>query len=107
MSSRRESKGPFTVAVTDTDSTTQVLTIKEYAGGSVEIPSGSPLTSLTMYACHNSEQTPVELFDKDGGNTTITVAANGCYELPESVFTVPYLAFLGDNTNTITAYFKS
>lgn len=84
---------------------TEIATIN-YVSGSVQIPSGSSVTSLSLYGTHTSGDTHVPLYDRDGAAITMTVAAGGVYSLPVEIDDVPYISLVADASDTVSIFLK-
>jgi len=66
--------------------TTPELAFQHAAGGTVFVPSGSSITSLTYYAATAIGGTYLPLNDASGSAVTQTVAAGKAYDLPAACF---------------------
>ena len=106
MPNRRNDKKVI-LAVTTDEATSTLIDVHDMAGGSVEIPTGSSIVSLEVFATHDAGGTPVELYDQDGGGLTLTVGADGVYELPDAIFSVSYISLKGSHAGAATAVLKS
>lgn len=65
--------------------TTDELDMRSAAGGTVQIPSGSSITSLTYYAATEPGGTYSALYTDSGTAVTQTVAADRVYDMPSAV----------------------
>ncbi len=81
---------PAVIALTSSETTTPVLGFAKAAGGAIEIPTGSSITSLTFYSFHSSEGTFLPYYDNSSLSAPVavvmTVAGGKIYQLPDSVF---------------------
>ena len=103
---------PRTVAVTTDASTTEIVDIRDMAGLSVEIPAGMSMTSLAVYSTLTdpndaSPVTPVVFTDADDTAVTVTVAADGVFEVPAAVYNAPWICFVGSHAEDILLFAKS
>lgn len=89
------------LALTDTLGTTPDIPFEEFVGGTIYIPAGSPITTLTFFGSprQKGDNDPVKsAFDPDtalvyyaltnsiGVAVTLTVGAGKCYNLPTDIF---------------------
>ena len=94
------------VAVATTVGNSDELDVRNYAGGSVHVPNGSTITTLTFYALHAAGGTCVALYDADHVAVTLTVAANQVVELPASVFAIPFMKLVGNAAGNVSLFLK-
>lgn len=99
-------KNPETVAITASESTSPSVDARTFAGGSVQIPVGSSITTLTFYADHDRAGVFGTLYDADGTAISLTVAAGRTYELPATIFNVPYFKMVGNTTGNVSVFLK-
>lgn len=71
------------LALTSSLATTAEIDLSEVASGSVLIPSGSPITSITYYGAIQVGGTYVAIQDGDGHAVTQSVAAGAGYPIPD------------------------
>jgi hypothetical protein len=83
------------------------IDLRNYAGGSVSIPSGSSVTTITVYGCHTVDGTYLAAYDNADAAVTLTVAASRCVQLPDAVFGYPFIKLVGDADGTCTLFLKS
>lgn len=88
------------VAVNTAEGTTAAFDFQEWSGGTVHIPSGSSITSLTFYSS-NTDGTFLPLYDSTGTAVTLTVAATRAYEMPSAIFSCGRLKMVGDAADTV------
>ncbi len=93
---------PIDVAVATTEAACDELDKAEFASGSLQVPSGSSLTTLTILGSHTAGDAHVAVKDQDGAAVTMTVAAGQVYELPSAVFGVPFIKFQGNAAGTVS-----
>lgn len=74
--------GSGALSLTTSTSTTALLTYKDFASGSILIPSGSAITTLTYNVCATDNGTFVPMQDGAGAAVTTTVAASSAYPIP-------------------------
>ena len=89
----------ITLAVTTSESTTDVIDKSDYTCGSFDVPSGSSITVLTWYGA--AFGTPLAASDQDGVAITQAVAASGHYELPHALAGSKTIYAKGDAAGTI------
>lgn len=102
-----------------TDSTTPELQFSEWAGGSIFIPAGSPITTLTFFASDKSKsdqdpaggqssptQFPMHTNDNNDTAITLTVSAGNCYALPVDCFAVAALYIRVNSAGAVTFSLK-
>ena len=101
------------VAITASLATTGLINMGGLAGGVFLVPSGSSLTSLAFHPVFvvGGTDTTGTTAHKDGettpNSTTMTVAANGSFTLPTSLFAAKRVAIVGNTTGTIYVQMKS
>ena len=81
---------------------TPEINMKDFAGGSVSIPAGSTITTLTYYGCHTQGGTHLVLLDSDGVAVTQTVAASRVIDMPAAVFGLPYLKIVSNADGAVS-----
>jgi hypothetical protein len=86
--------------------TSDELDVRNFAGGSVHVPNGSTITTLTLYSLHVEGGTCVPLYDADHVAVILTVAADQVCELPAAVFAVPFLKFVGNAAGNVSVFLK-
>ena len=95
------------ISFTNAAANTAVVDVSQYAGGTVLVPSGSSITTLTVYGHSNSNETPVALYDKDGVAVSMTVEASRIYELPTATFGLRQLALVGNASGSVVLALKT
>lgn len=99
-------KEPQSIDITAAESTSVAIDIRTFAGGSIQIPVGSSITTITFYADHDAAGVFGAMYDNEGYALALTVAAGRTYELPSAIFSVPYFKMVGNTTGTITVFLK-
>ena len=99
-------KSPQSVTLTTAETTSPSIDARPFAGGSVQIPVGSSITTLTFYADHDRAGVFGALYDNEGIAVTLTVAAGRCHELPTSIFAVPYFKMVANAGGDVTVFLK-
>jgi hypothetical protein len=107
MSLQRNSSEVITLTITDSIATCEELPFGSFAGGSIIVPSGSSLTSLTPYGCNEPGGTYVPIYDSSNTAVSRTVAASRGYAIPDECFGFRFIKFLGNTTGTIKVNLKS
>jgi len=95
-------KDAETVSLTTSETTTPVIDKRGFAGGSVQVPAGSSITTLTFYGDHDGSDTFGALYDNLGAAVTLTVAASRVTQLPDALFGVPYIKIVADAEGDVT-----
>jgi len=83
------------------------IDMRNYAGGSVALPAGSSVTTITWYGCHTVAGTYLPLYDSDAAAVTTTVAASRITDLPTATFGAPFLKLTGNAAGTGTLFLKA
>lgn len=83
----------------------ELVEYQKYAGGSVVVPAGSSLTTLTFYVSHD-RATFVPLYDQDGVAVTLTVSAECGYALPDALFGAPFFKIKGNADGVVSIFRK-
>lgn len=86
--------------------TTDVIVSEGFALGSVSVPNGSSVTTLTWYAAPDLDTTPVALKDQDGVAVTQTVAADETHELPSALAGCRVIAAVTNAAGTLNFHFE-
>jgi hypothetical protein len=109
-------------SLTNSLTTTPEIPMQEFAGGSIAIPSGSPITTLTFYGAirPSSDPDPTIL----SGNTlapvfypmhtndsldtaiTLTVSAGNIYALPANIFALGAIKITVNSAGQVELCFK-
>jgi hypothetical protein len=82
------------------------IDMSRLAGGSVSVPVGSALTSLTIYGATGVGGTYAALYDQDGNAVSLTVAASRHVELPSEVYACGSIKLVGDADGTVDLVLK-
>lgn len=97
------------------------IPLRDFAGGKIYIPTGSPITNLTFYTLSgipgqptdtNTGLAPVDadwtqVYDKTGAAVSRTVAAGRNYPLPDEVFGDGMLQVVVDNAGSVDIALKT
>jgi hypothetical protein len=94
--SRHEEK-----ALTTSAATTPETDFLGVAGGTVYIPTGSTITTLTYHAAPQPGGTFLALQDSSGAAVTQTVAAEKAYDMPAAVFGVGALKIVANAAGSV------
>jgi hypothetical protein len=76
-----------------------------FIAGHFDVPSGSSITSLTWYTCHEVDGTYIAAQDSLGALVQ-TVAASKSYRLPTDLIGARFLKAVGDAAGTIYVHKK-
>lgn len=94
-------------AVCTTDETTTAAILKAgYSHGTVRVPNGSSITSITWYAKRSSSDTAVALYDQDGVAVSQTVAADRVVELNTALAGCKYAVPKTDAAGTLYVHLE-
>lgn len=66
--------------------TTEEIQYESYGGGTVHVPAGSSVTTLTWWSAPKPGDTYEPAYDKDGAAVTQTVAADQAHPIPLALF---------------------
>lgn len=110
------------VALTTALATTPQHAMQEYVGGTVYIPAGSTITTLTFYGASNPSsdgegipaantasgvaQSFYQLYNSSGSAQSLTVAAGNCYALPADIFGFGALKIVADAVGSVELSLK-
>ena len=92
-----------TVAAAAADS--DVIDNREFASGSIEVPAGSSLTTITFYAALSEGGTMYAVYDADHVAVTLTVAASQVCVLPDEIYNLPWFSMEGNAAETAAKIF--
>lgn len=67
------------------------INFANFSGGGVLVPSGASATSLTFHVATTKDGTYHALYDSDGAEAVVTVAAGKAYPIPTDAFGFPWL----------------
>lgn len=84
--------------------TTGTIPYATQSGGTIHIPSGSTITSLTFYSREDGAN--YALYDSTGTPVTLTVAANNAYPIPAACFGCETLKILANASGNIICSLK-
>lgn len=97
----RQAGTRLTIGLNTAIGTTEEIPFETASGGTLYIPAGSPITSLTFYAAPVRSGTYLPLYDKAAAAVTMTVSAGKCYELPGAVFGCLALKIITDAAGNV------
>lgn len=89
------------VTITDDEATSELIDVSEYAYGAVHVPTGSSITSLTLWGNCKVGDTMAEL-----DTAVMAVAAGNVYQLPDVAFCCAEIRLQGDVAGTVTVSMK-
>ena len=101
----RKNSGIITKTVTTSETTTQELDVRKYAGGTVTVSAG--VTTLTLYAGHETEDTFLPYYSKDNAAITLTVASTKITQLPTELYELSFVKFVSNTGGTINLTLKT
>lgn len=100
----------ISVAVTASSTTTGEVDFSEFAGGTVYVPSGSSITTLTFYVAPKIGGTYLAAYDDSSMSSpaavSLTVSAGNAYPIPSSIFGCGAMRMVGNTTGTVYLTFK-
>lgn len=95
----------ISVSVTTSATTTGEVNFSEFAGGTLYVPTGSSITSLTFYVAPGIGGTYLAAYDDSSMSTpaaiVLTVSAAKAYPLPSSLFAAGSLRMVGNAAGTV------
>ena len=89
------------VTVTTSVSTCEERANERFAGGIIEVPTGSSITTLTFHHATVTGGTYYPLYDSDGNAVTMTVVAGRSYIQPAALNQASHLKAVGNAAGTI------
>jgi len=95
-----------TVTVDSTLADAEEIDVRNYAGGSVHVPHGSSLTTLTFYSLHAAGGTMVAAYDNANVAVTLTVSADRVVQLPDAIFGFPFIKMVGNADGEVSLFLK-
>lgn len=105
MNARGTGTDGISVSVTTSATTTPAISFSEFAGGTLYIPTGSSITSLTFHASPHVGGTFYPAYDDSSMSSpaaiVLTVAANRCYPIPSSLFGSGAFKMVSDAAGTV------
>jgi hypothetical protein len=96
-----------TYSLVTTSADTPAIPFGDSAGGIIQLPAGSSITSLTFYASSTESGTYAQLYDSSNNAVSRTVAAERAYALPDECFAARWLKIVVNVNGTATLTFKS
>lgn len=103
----KQSEDQVSKAITTSEATTARLDISKFSSGTVHIPSGETVVTLTFYSAPNSAGTFLPLYDTAGNAVTLTVVNGRAYQIPAAVFGSAIVKMIGNVACTAHFSFKS
>lgn len=95
------------VILTTSSATTPEIDIGRFASGTVFIPNGSSITTLTYYSSYIAGGAVAAAYDSAGTAITQTVQADRCYPIPAGVFGSGIIRITGNAVGVIKLSLKS
>lgn len=96
-----------TKSLTTDLTTTPEISISRFAAGTVYIPVGSTITTLTFYAAYSTGGVYFAAYGSTGTALTLAVAANGAYQLPAALFGAGQIKIVADAAGDVELSLKS
>jgi hypothetical protein len=101
----RKNSGKITRTVTTSETTTEEIDVRRFAGGSITVSSG--ITTLTLYAGHETGDTFLPYYDKENVAVTLTVASTRIVQLPATIYDLAFVKLVANTSGTINLTLKS
>ena len=92
------------IALTAVIGTTGTIPYATQSGGTIHIPNGSTITSLTFYS--QIDGADYALYDSTGTPVTLTVAGNNAYPIPAACFGCEKIKVLANASGNIICSLK-
>jgi hypothetical protein len=89
-----------TIAVTASDTTTPIIQTAEFTAGSVDVPAGATITSLTIYGSNDGTNFYL-LYEMGADMAALAVLASRTTRLPDEAFGRPYIKLVGDAAGSV------
>lgn len=100
----RGSRGPEIIACTTSEVTTPVIEKRSFGSGSIRIPAGSPITSITFYGDHVSSGVFGAAKNEEQTALVIAVAAGEIHPLPLTLLGVPFYKMVTNAAGNVTVF---
>lgn len=108
MSINREYRVEYSVACTNSATTSETVDFRNFSAASVSVPTGSDITSIAVYGCSTEDGTFLPLYDQDGIAVAIAaITAGRIYELPSAAFSLPWLKLYTNAAGTVHVMMKA
>ena len=95
------------VTVGTTAAASKEISLEQFAGGIVYIPTGETVVTLTYHTAPVACGTYLALYDEDGVAVTQTVSAAKAYAIPAAVWGCGFIKISGDAAATVDLYLKA
>lgn len=96
-----------TVALTTSAATTPEIDVSHFASGTIAVPTGSSITSLTYYTAPDMGGTYLAAYDDAGNAITQTVAAAKSYAMPAAIFGAAAIRIKANAAGNVTVALKT
>lgn len=100
------SSGDVSAACTDDSTTTARILRDGFPMGSVQVPTGSSVTTITFYGTNVEAVAGVAGYDQDHVAITLTVAADQIVELPSGIACFKYVLPVTNAAGTLYFHFE-
>jgi hypothetical protein len=87
-------------------SASDLLDVRQFAGGSVYLSTAGTATSLTLCGAGSTADYATAYYDANNAAVTLTISAGTWRQLPESFFGLPFCKFTVDTTTDISVFLK-
>ena len=101
---KRAHSGRISLALTDSESTTDVVDVRSYAGGTIRV--GAGITSVTFWGKQVVGDSPLQYYNKDNEVITLTVAADKETQLPQEIYDMSFCVMVANTAGTVTVTLK-
>lgn len=95
------------VTVGLTAAASKEVSLEQFAGGVVYVPTGETVVTLTYYTAPVAGGTYLALYDEDGVAVTQTVSDAKAYALPAAVWGCGFIKIAGNAAATVDLYLKA
>lgn len=100
------SSGDVAAACTNDSTTTARILRDGFPMGSVHVPTGSSITSITFYGTNVAGVAAVPGYDQDHVAITLTVAADQIVELPSAIACFKYIVLVTNASGTLYVHLE-
>lgn len=97
----------MSVQLTNAIGTTEEIGYELYGGGTVHVPNGSSVTSLTWWSASERGGTYEAAYDKDGNAVTQTVAADQAHPIPIALFGAAAIKAVANASGSVEVSLKA
>lgn len=103
----RVASGQRNIAVGATEGAAQLIDVRGFGTGIIHIPSGSSLTTITVYECGERDGTYQPLRGGTNSAVTLTVTAGTARCFPDELYACDFIKLVGNVAASCPVHFKS